>query len=190
MRERTEKGDNVDKLSFGMPLGAVTQVAHVVEDIDREMERWTLELGLGPFFVLRHFVAHEVVYRGKPGELDLDVALVFRGSTCFELIQQNNHAPSVYRELVESRGYGFHHFGIATRQFDADLARRAKAGAEVASSGVTGFGSRVAYLDTVTTLGGMTELIEITPPVEDLFGMMYQAAESWDGRDPVRVLGP
>lgn len=173
-----------------MPYGVVAQVAHVVENIDREMERWTAELGLGPFFVIRHFAVHDVIYRGKPAVLDLDVALVFRGSMCFELIQQHNQAPSVYRELVESRGYGFHHFGIATRQFDADLARRAKAGAEITSSGTTGFGSRVAYLDTVATLGGATELIEMTPPVEDLFGMMYHAAESWDGRDPVRALGP
>jgi hypothetical protein len=178
----------VDRLSFGVPLGAVMQVAHVVEDIDREMERWTSELGLGPFFLFRHFPTHEVTYRGKPAAVDLDVAIAFRGSLCFELIQQNDHAPSVYRELVEARGYGFHHFATATRSFDADVARRTKAGTEVASTAVTGPGSRVAYLDTVATLGGMTELIEVTPAVEEIFGMMYHAAESWDGRDPVRLL--
>jgi hypothetical protein len=50
-------------------------------------------------------------------------------------------------------------------------------------------GSRAAYIDTLKTLGGMTEIIEITPPVEEFFGMVQASSQSWDGSDPIRVLG-
>ena len=97
------------------------QISYVVEDIEREMQRWTQELGVGPFFYLPHFPVEDAMHRGSPSHADIDVALAFNGSMCFELIRQNNHAPSVFRELIDSRGYGFHHWAVSTRDFDAEL---------------------------------------------------------------------
>jgi hypothetical protein len=117
-------------------------------------------------------------------------AVTFSGSTCFELIRQNDGAPSVFREVIDSRGYGFHHWAVSTRAFDAELERREKDGAVIASSGRVTIGARVAYLDTSPPLGGMLEVAEITPAVEEFFGMVRAASVAWDGRDPIRVLGP
>ena len=59
----------------------------------------------------------------------------------------------------------------------------------VASASV-GLGGRVAYLETASRLGALLEVIEFTPAVEGVFGMIRAASESWDGTDPVRQMGP
>ena len=176
-------------LSFGQPLGAIMQVAYVVDDMDRALEHWTKTLGVGPFFLFKSFQLLDAKYRGQPTEIDVDLALAFSGTMCVELIVQNNNVPSVYREVVEQRGYGFHHWAVSTRSFDADVARHQAAGAALAFSGVAGVGARAGYMDTTATLDGMIELIEINDKVEDFFGMLHAASTSWDGTDPVRSLG-
>ncbi len=166
------------------------QIAYVVEDIEREMRQWTQELGIGPFFYLPHFPFEDAVHRGGPSHADIDVALAFSGSMCFELIRQNNRAPSVFRELIDSRGYGFHHWAVSTREFDAELQRRERAGSVAASACRVTIGARTAFFDTTASLGGMLEVMEITPVVEEFFGMVQAASKSWDGSDPIRVLRP
>jgi hypothetical protein len=47
-------------------------------------------------------------------------------------------------------------------------------------------GGRFAYFDTRRQTGGMIELIEVSPPVRQLFETIENAARGWDGRDPVR----
>jgi len=166
------------------------QASYVEEDIEREMQRWTRELGIGPFFYLPRFPVQDVLHRGSSAHADIDIALAFSGSMCFELIHQNDRAPSVFREVIEARGYGFHHWPVSTREFDTELPRWERTGAVVAASGRVVVGARTAYIDTMASLGGMLEIIEITPAVEEFFGMIRAASTSWDGRDPVRVLEP
>ena len=110
----------------------------------------------------------------------------FAGHMNVELIQQLNSAPSVYRETIERRGYGFHHFGVATSDFDQDVARYQASGAELAFLLGVPSGSRVAYMDTTAALPGMTELIELGPGFEPTFNRFYRASIGWDGSDPVR----
>jgi len=176
--------------SFHLPEGDVMQMSYVVDDIGRAMEHWTRALGVGPFFYLPHFPLLDARYRGEPTDLDIDLALTFSGPMCIELIRQNDGAPSIFREVIDARGYGFHHWAVATSTFDDDLARYQARGNHVASSGVAAIGARVAYLDTQAALGSMVELIEVTAAVDQFFGMVREAAQSWDGSAPVRSLGP
>lgn len=178
-------------LSFGQPLGAVMQVAYVVEDIEKAMAHWTENLGVGPFFLFEHFALDDYRYRGKPSDLDITIALGFSGSMCFELIVQNSKSPSVYSEVVEKRGYGFHHWALSTENFDADLAKYAAAGNSEVLYGLVPdpVNARAAYVDTMDELGGMIELIEIKPAVEGLFSAVKEPSVNWDGKNPVRMLG-
>jgi hypothetical protein len=50
-------------------------------------------------------------------------------------------------------------------------------------------GARTCYIDTSPSLGFMVELITANPIAEQVFGALRNAAEGWDGRDPVRTLG-
>ena len=103
-----------------------------------------------------------------------------------ELIQQLNDAPSVYREIIDRRGYGFHHFGIATGNFDQEVERYRSSGASLAFLLRVPSGGRVAYMDTTATLPGFTELIELGSGFEPTFNRFYRASIGWDGSDPVR----
>lgn len=179
----------VEKLSFGASLGAVMQVCFVVDDVERELEYWTRTLRVGPFFHFRHFPVLEAQYRGSPVAVDLEVALAFSGTTCFELITQHGDTPSPFRKLGNAQDFGFHHWAVPTRTFDAELHERQQSGMTLVASASVALGGRCAFLETRSKLGGILELLEMTPPVEEFFGMVHAAAASWDGSDPVRRLG-
>jgi len=177
-------------LSFGQPLGGIMQVAHIVDDIEKAMHHWTKTLNIGPFFVFEHFELEDLRYRGKPGDLDITLAMAFSGSMCFELIYQHSSASSVYTDVIEARGYGFHHWGVSTTHFDRDLANHVKAGNVEALYGrVPPVDGRAAYVDTLAKLGGMIELIEINPAVEELFSAIKEPSVNWDGKNAIRLLG-
>lgn len=175
-------------LSFGQPMGGIIQEAHVVPDLKAAALQWSKTLGIGPFFIFDHFPLFDAQYRGQPADFDISLGLAFSGNMCFELIQQNNDAPSVYTEVVAKRGYGFHHWAIATDDFDKSMRDYQAQGFDLALYGVAGVGARAAYMDTYATLGGMIELIEMTPKTEEFFGLLHEASIDWDGRDPLRSL--
>ena len=165
------------------------QIAHIVPDLQEAIDNYLLMLPMGPWFVFEHFPLLDYQHRGRDAELDVSVAMAFSGSMCFELISQNCDNDSVYTEVQQSRGWGFHHWAYASMDFDADLKRYTSGGLEVALYGRAGPGARAAYIDTSSTLPGMIELIEIPESVENLFTSMQQAAYEWDGKtDAIRTI--
>jgi len=63
----------------------------------------------------------------------------------------------VYREWIEKHGYGFHHWGRATKNFDRDVARYQAQGHELAFLAGVPSGGSVAYMDTTAQLPGYVE---------------------------------
>lgn len=175
------------QLDYGQPLGAVVQYAYVVEDIESAILHYVGVLGIGPWYVLGPFVPAKGLYRGKPTEVEVTLAMAFSGHAMIELIQQHNQAPSVYLETIERAGYGFHHVAVVSNDFDRDLARYRQNGLQLAFSDEV-LGSRIAYLDTTTFLPGMLELMEWSPALEQAQAVIWQAAQGWDGSDPIRRL--
>jgi hypothetical protein len=173
---------------MSQPDGTVMQIAYVVEDLELALEYWLKKTKAGPFLVLRSLECLDPRYRGVPTDVDLDIALGFSGNVCIELIQQNCKSPSVYRELLDSKGGGFHHWALFAESFDEEVARYQQEGHVLAFSGAVAIGGRFAYMDTVAELGGMIELIEATPGVRELFANLENSAREWDGSDPVRYM--
>ena len=68
-------------------LGPVVQVCWYVNDIEAAMRRWIEQHGVGPFFVHRHMALEDVIYRGRPTEVDFDLAIAQSGGIQLELIQ-------------------------------------------------------------------------------------------------------
>jgi len=174
------------QVGFGQPDDGVIQMAYVVADLHAAMTQWSSKLKVGPWFVLEHFTGVDPVYRGQPSRADVALAMSFAGHMNIELIQPNNDAPSVYREMIERRGHGFHHWGVATCSFDAAVARYQRDGYELAFLAAVPSGGRVGYMDTTAVLPGFTELIELGGAFEEVFGRFYRASINWDGQDPVR----
>jgi hypothetical protein len=111
----------------------------------------------------------------------------FAGSMMVELIQQHNDVPSVYREIIARRGYGFHHWAVGSDRFDETVTSCLAQGYEIGFAAEPMPGVHVTYIDTTADLPGMVEIIEMTPPTEAMFTSCYQASIGWDGSNPVRV---
>jgi hypothetical protein len=176
-------------VTFGQPDDGVIQMAYIVEDIQSAMSKWVKELKVGPWFLLDSFTGVDPLYRGKPTEASVSIAMSFAGHMMVELIQEHAPAPSVYRETIETRGYGFHHWGLATTDFEKSVRHYESSGYEMAFFARVPTGGRVAYMDTTPDLPGMVELIELGAAFDDVFGRFYRTTTGWDGRDPVRAFG-
>lgn len=170
---------------YGQPLGAVCQYAYIVEDIHQAMKDYGAVLNVGPWFLVGPFTPPAGLYRGQPTKMELMLANGFSGHVMIELLQQVNDEPSVYKETIAKRGYGFHHYAITSTNFDADLERYLARGFKVAFSDKLG-DFRVVYLDTTAVLPGMLEIMELTPSADAWLTQMHRASVGWDGSDPVR----
>ncbi len=178
-----------ETLSFGQPVGGLIQLGFVVQDLNTAMADFTERMSAGPWFVIRNFAGVDPVYRGRPALARSDIALGFSGHMQIELIQQMDEHPSVYRERPPETRFGFHHFGIAAREFDAAAENYRQAGHQEAFSAAVPSGGRVVYFDPGGAIPGMIELIEADDGLDQMFGAIYQASVGWDGTDPVREAG-
>lgn len=173
-------------LGTSQPYGSIVQTAYIVEDIESEMKAYVDRLGVGPWYLADRFHPPKPLYRGKVVAPLFSLAVAYSGTTMIELIQQHDDQPSVFKEAVEARGYGFRHWGVGVEDFDASVARYLKQGYEIAFSDTAPMGVRVAYMDTMKDLPGMVELIEADEAYEGFFTPDYKASLGWDGRDPIR----
>lgn len=173
---------------MSQPIGSVTQIAYVVTDLQQTLEQWLSAGMAGPFYVADGLPFVNTQYRGAPTQVDVELALSYSGNVCVEVIKQKCDTPSVYRELVDRQGGGFHHWGLFTDDIEADVARYRERGIEVAFNGSVddGGNTRFAYMDTVAQMGGMIELIEPTSVATGLFSFLESQAGDWDGSDPIR----
>ncbi|MDE2052522.1 MAG: VOC family protein, partial [Gammaproteobacteria bacterium] len=120
--------------------------------------------------------------------ISLSIAIAYWGDLQIELIRQLDDSPSIYTEFAAAHGTGMHHMGVMSQALDADLAELARRGVQAVQQGSLP-GMRFAYIATDHHPGGMIELIEATKGARALFERMREAAEFWDGRDPIRRVG-
>jgi hypothetical protein len=172
-----------------LPSPNYMQIAWVVPDLHKAIDHWARQAGVGPFFYFEDVVYENAIYRGKPWRpVKFHAAIAQAADMQIELIEQLEDGPSMFRELVAPGESRIHHMSTYTHEFDADLAHYRASGAEVVFSGLMK-GAPVCWLDTVATLGFMTELITANPIAEQVFAAFRSAAEGWDGSDPIRTLG-
>lgn len=160
---------------FGQPTDGIFQTAFVVEDLDAAIEQFSARLGVGPWTTMRAVGPQGAYYRGEPAKATVHVGFGFAGHMLYELIQPADDLPSVYREVIEQRGYGFHHFGYATPTFDEAVAAMRAQGYEIVAS-LQIPNLRLAYFDTRDILPGMTELVEANEAVNASFTAMWKAS--------------
>lgn len=173
------------------PAGGIIQMAYIVENIEEAMPRFARALGIGPWFYFERFDFERLEYRGRPAELSISLCLGMSGGMMYELIQQRDARPSVYREVQQERGWGFHHYavGVASADYDRTIAGYVSRGYDKVLDAEVAIGARAAYIDARGDVQGMIEVIEMTGPVQELFTMVRSAGEHWDGRDPIHRLG-
>ena len=173
---------------FGGPRGGIIQTAFVVENIRESIASWVSDCKVGPWFLLDHWTGDHPVYRGAPSRAGVAIAMAFAGHMQIELIQPNDDEPSVYRETILERGYGFHHLGRASEDIEADIAELEGRGYSLAFRAGVPTGGDVAYMDR-PGYSGFLELITATPAMDEAFTAFWRASLDWDGSDPIRSFG-
>ena len=173
-------------LNIGQPIGGIIQIAYTVADIEAVIRSYAVDLKLGPWFLRGPLQAKKPVYRGKAQTLNLSIAIAYSGHMMIELIQQHDDQPSVYREIIEKQGHGFHHWGVASQRFDEEVEEYKARGFELIFTDETPVSTRVAYFDAHRGWPGLIELIEINRASELRYTKMYSETLVWDGKDPVR----
>lgn len=169
-------------------VAPIVQVAYHVPDIEAAVPVFAARFGWGPFFVMHHIGIEWCQYRGQPGVFDHSSAYGQAGAVMVELVQQNNDAPSALRDMYRADQSGIHHQATFAEDMDAELARYEAMGFPTAMRALTTAGVEFAFVDTRPLLGHMTELY---PPVRRLtrfYDMVREAAEGWDGSEPLRRL--
>jgi hypothetical protein len=172
-------------------FGPIRQNGYVVRDIQAALAHWIDRLGVGPWFLLERPPITDFRYRGVPSDVDVAIALANSGPLQIELIEQRNDAPSLYRDFLDAGSEGLQHVAFWTESFDADFARCEARGYTVGHAGCAGGpDGRFVYFDTGSRHPGtVVELSEVSGPKGAFFAAVRAAAESWDGRDPIRRIG-
>lgn len=164
----------------------IKQIAYVVDDLDAAIARWVEIVRAGPFFRFDGASVADVRYRGQPAETEVSLALGNSGGIQIELIAPRGGAPSVFREVTR----GVHHLAYLARDFDGESERLAALGHAVAFALTLPGLCRVNYHDTLAAFGHFIEIWESTEAMRGFLEMVEAAARDWDGRDPVRRIGP
>jgi hypothetical protein len=167
-------------------FGEIRQLGYVVTDIEAAMRYWSGTLGVGPFFYNDRVPIENYRYRGQSYEPHNSVALANSGALQVELIQIRNDVPSMYRDFLAAGRTGLQHVACWTDSYDADLARLTAQGFAPAMQGEVGARGRFVYFDTEYHPGTVVELSEVAGPKGTMFRLIREAAEGWDGSEPVR----
>ena len=173
-------------MRFGGEVGTICQMAYVVEDIHAAIDWWIEKAGVGPWFLLPSFGGEGHVFRGAPCTSHVAIAMSFAGSMNIELLQPLDNEPSVYKETIDRVGYGFHHFGIACEEIEAEVERRVARGEVLAHRAPVPTGGKVAYFEGGVGAPGFVELIPATPGMDEGFTRFWEQTRDWDGKDPIR----
>jgi hypothetical protein len=177
-------------MGFGRPTKTVIQTAFVVEDIMATIRYYTRTLNVGPFFLLSHAKSPTRTYRGVLAPCEVSVAMAFAGTMNIELVQQHDDVPSLMNEHVRSHGYGFHHYGVAHEDIADALPLYRAEGYQVVSTNDVPTGGTVHFLaEDMPAQPGYIELIPWNARLDETFTRYWQAAQDWNGSDPVRPFG-
>ncbi len=168
-------------------LGEVMQLAFVPDDFDAAVKHWTEGMGVGPFFLMEGIHLEGMKYRGKPTDAVFDLALAYWGDLQIELIRPRDDHPSIYTGEYGAVD-GLHHVCILVDDIEEAYSVCGEQDAEVVIEGSLG-DSRVIYVDPGSGPGGLVEILQQGAGGPDLFAMIKQAGESWDGSEPLRKLG-
>jgi Glyoxalase/Bleomycin resistance protein/Dioxygenase superfamily len=167
--------------------GPIRQIGYVVTDLDQALSNW-IELGVGPWYVMRGLSMH-TLYHGQPCEIALSLALANSGELQVELIHQHADTPSIFTEFLNARGEGFHQLAYWTEHFDTTMRSVNNAGWPVVWSGGEDLGARFAYVEPPNSPATVIEIMELTETTLGMGKFVRDAANGWDGSDPIREMG-
>ncbi len=118
---------------------SVDQVAVLVLNLDRTLERCWSQLGIGPWDVYTYGPNRRsrMTFRGHDHPYTMKLGLAFVGPTMYELIESVS-GPSIYAQFLQQRGEGLHRFGYYVDDIDQAIAAMESRGYVLLQSGRRG----------------------------------------------------
>ncbi len=153
------------------PMTNLRRIAYVVANLDEALDHWTRVMKAGPFYRLDHAPLANKRYRGQDSDVDISLAIGYSGDLQIELIQQNNEAPSVYKEFLDAGRTGIHHIGIMPEDYQAALAPYGGLGHGPAFEADFG-GAKLTDIDTV---------VRTSNPIESTFATVRHRTKRTKG---------
>jgi hypothetical protein len=174
-----------DNLENIMPpsLGEVNQIGFMSRDIEQSMRYFIDAWGVGPWYVLRNMTM-PMTYNGEATAPELTIAMANCGDLQFEIVQQHNDVPSLYRDsLAATPALHIQHMGVWTHDLakttEEALARGWKTIFETVPAGST-------FVTHPSDPMVCIELSDRNPFKDGVRAAIRQAALDWDGSDPIR----
>jgi 4-hydroxyphenylpyruvate dioxygenase-like putative hemolysin len=142
-----------------LKVGEVSQVAVVVKNLQKAMEKYWRILGIGPWYIYTFAppALREPMIRGKPINYSMKLAIALIGSMQLELIEPLE-GPSIYKEFLAEKGEGLHHIQSQTENMNDVLKTFKEIGITVLMSGKIGT-AEFYYMDTEPMLGIIYEVV-------------------------------
>ncbi len=155
-----------------MKDGDIVQLAHVVRDLDKTVEKYWNDFRMGPWdiYTFTPEIVKNSLYRGKPSDHTYLVALSSFGGVQMEIMQPLT-GRSIYDEFLEAKGEGLHHIKLYYQDCAKAIKDYEAKGYSVIQSGNIGE-DEFYYLDSEDKVSGV--IIELgnsgsIPPPERRF---------------------
>lgn len=169
------------------PLGPAHHRGYLVDSIESTVARLVEQFGAGPFFAVEDVQMENVTSGGEEAEFGHDAAFGWLGDEVVELVHIKGHSPARVEAGFAGPRPRLHHVGFVVPASTVEEVREALAKGGSPSYLHANLGNLdLSYHDCSATFG---HDLEIHADVEDLhgfFAMVREAAEGWDGSDPLR----
>lgn len=167
-------------------FGDIRQIAYLTNDIESAMQSWGSRSGVGPFTWYQNLTLN-AEHRGEKTSINMEVGIAYRGNLQIELIQQTNDATSPYRDFFRNGQMGLHHLAYVTNNIDTSIKKAKADGFEITTIINAPIG-RYAYFQDPQMPENYFEFLELTPDLESYWDQCIAEAQSWDGKNPIRVM--
>ena len=168
-------------------FGPVHHRAYLVESIEHTIARLVEQFGAGPFFALENVPLENVTSRGEVAEFSHSSAFGLLGGDPIELMEVDQLSPARVAERFSGPRPRLHHMAWAVPPSLVEQVREA-----LEKYGAPGY--LQANLDDIdlslhdgsASLGHDVEIHADVEGLQGFFTMLREAAENWDGSDPIR----
>lgn len=167
-------------------MGPAMQVAYMVDDIDAAMKHWQEEYGVGPFLVSRNAVPlTNAYYRGQKAQTTrLNIAFAYVGDMQVELIELIGDTPGLYKEALDRKNYGVHHYAVLVDDFPKAYNWALDNGFDaVLDAGMDGL-ARMSYMENPDS-DIILEVIEWNSLTRPYFNVIEKMVKSADAKQLV-----
>ena len=174
---------------FRPQLGEPHHCAYVVDDIEATVSRLVDQLGAGPFFLIENVPLENVRSRGEPAEFAHHSAFGYSGGGAIELMQALSLAPERVAKGFSGPRPRIHHVAYVVPATEVAAVRRS-----LDERGLTEYlSSQLGAVETTlhdasATLGHDIEIHVDNEGLRGFFAMVEEAADGWNGSQPLRPL--